>query len=126
MLGRTLGGSALAGNKECELLILGGQLDLYGLQLLLQGSHVAWSGNRSRRESGRASSGYRACVLSILAQASDKIRVELIDGQREIGQVFGQDILKMPTWGDFQSSPWMKGSLRILSRASISAPVRAP
>jgi hypothetical protein len=39
------------------LLILGGQLDLYGLQLLLQGSHVAWSGNSSRRESGRASSG---------------------------------------------------------------------
>jgi hypothetical protein len=107
MLGQTLGGSALAGNKECELLILGGQL-----------GHVTWSDNSSRRESGRASSGDWACVL--------KIRVELVDGQREIGQVFGQDILKMPTWGDFQSSPWMKGSLRILSRASISAPVRAP
>jgi hypothetical protein len=84
------------------LLSLGGQLDLYGLQLLLQGSHVAWSGNRSRRETGRASSGYWACVLSILAQASDKIRVELIDGQWEIGQVFGQDILKVPTRGDGQ------------------------
>jgi hypothetical protein len=96
------------------LLILGGQL-----------GHVTWSNNSSTRESGRASSGDWACVLSILAQTSDKTRVELIDGQREIGQVFGQDILKMPTWGDFQSSPWMKGSLRILSRASISAPVRA-
>jgi hypothetical protein len=29
-LGQTLRGSALAGDKECKLLILGGQLDLYG------------------------------------------------------------------------------------------------